>query len=260
MDFNLKLNSKTKRILIIFFCIILLFGAWLFRWKQITTKTVKGVKQVYLTDRWTGQKWIKSIGVSNKGKLYDGDMIPYLSEEEIKARGKEILSGEMGIERKKYLQAKMDEAIANKEKVSTGHTQYVRLYEKYEEEYKTKYFEPLLPPKENVYERASKQLELLADGYDLAKADYISSKIPEKLKEDCEAWRKYDDLERKYWNQIRNIDSWANKEAEKILKAEAYSTKKIATYVWLSLLGIVFFVAGIQGFIYRKKAHTEKLN
>ena len=37
-------------------------------------------------------------------------------------------------------------------------------------------------------------------------------------------------LERKYWHQLHNIQSWADKEAEKTLKAEAYSTKKTATY------------------------------
>lgn len=260
MAFGLKLNSKTKRIIAISFCLILLFGAWFFRWKQVASKTVEGVKKVYLTDRWTGQKWIKSTGVSDEGKLYDGVMTLYISKEKINAKGKEILSGAIGKERKKYLQGKMDEAIANKEEVSKGHTQYVRLYEQYEEGYNAKFIEPLLPPEEYVYERALKKIELLVDSRVPEKSDYISSRIPEKLKEDNDAWKTYDDLERKNWHQIHNIGSWANNEAEKQLKAEAYLTKKIATYIWFSLLGIVSLVVGILTLVHRKRTHTDVMS
>lgn len=72
MAFDIKVNPKIKIILVISFCLILLFGTWFFRWKQVAAKTVNGVKKIYLTDQWTGQNWIKSIGVSHEGKLYDG--------------------------------------------------------------------------------------------------------------------------------------------------------------------------------------------
>ena len=212
------------------------------------SRGVKGVKKAYLTDRWTGQKWIKSTGVSEEGVLYDGAMTPYISKDKISAKGKEILPGPIGKERKRYL-----------EKVSEGHAKYEKLYKQYEEEYNAKFIEPLLPPKERVYERALKELELLGDR-GLDQADYIKSRIPENIKEDYEAWRKYDDLERKYWHQLHNIQSWADKEAEKTLKAEAYSTKKTATYLWFFLLGIVFVVAGVLAVSDRKRTSADVIS
>jgi hypothetical protein len=45
--------------------LIILFGAWHYRWDETASKTVNNVIQKYKVDRWTGQMWLVTYRGSN---------------------------------------------------------------------------------------------------------------------------------------------------------------------------------------------------
>ncbi|HHX94317.1 MAG TPA: hypothetical protein GX691_00625 [Clostridia bacterium] len=250
MRLSLKPNSRIKRILVVTFCLILLFSAWFFRWEEVATKTVEGARVTYETDRWTGRTWIKLHGVTNSGKLVEGTETPYISPDELKPIVAEIIAGPLGEKRKQYLQNKKKEIIEKENQVKKGHTQYVQLYEKYEQEFYTSVIHSL---------PFSMQDPLYEINIATEKQSYIWGKIPKKIHEDNRAWKSYKNQLTKIDNQINDMSDWATTEAEKIIKAKAYTTRKIATGLWFFLLVLILLGTSISGFLCRKKSHSEPI-
>lgn len=65
-----------KKIWIVFLVAALVFAVlWFFRWDIKEMPVYKGSQIIYLTDRWTGQQWVKYYGKHN-GKDYAGEEYP----------------------------------------------------------------------------------------------------------------------------------------------------------------------------------------
>lgn len=65
-----------KRIWMAFLVAALVLSvAWFFRWDRKEMPVYRGSQIIYLTDRWTGQQWIKYYGKHN-GREYAGEEYP----------------------------------------------------------------------------------------------------------------------------------------------------------------------------------------
>ena len=122
-----------------------------------------------------------------------------------------------------------------KQEVSKNYTKYVQLYEQYWEEY-----DILFPPQNSKSDWFSNR--------DLERDSYIKGKIPEQVVKDCKAWRSYNNQIKNINYQIKDMSVWAKEEAVKILRAEAYSTRKIVSYIWISLIIAMLLRVGVSSF------------
>ena len=72
--------------------LVLLIGAWLFRWDYKMTQTVDGSKIVHKIDRWTGNHWYELYGWFRSGynwEMYSGKEVACLKNGEV-AQGKQF--------------------------------------------------------------------------------------------------------------------------------------------------------------------------
>jgi len=212
---------------------VLLLGAWFFRWEKGPTQTINGDKIVHLRDRWLGQSWVLFYGRFGEDFL-SGEEVPYIKDSSVKERAEVVLKGPVGLKKRNELEKRLSEAQAEKETHSKGHTEYVRRWEALEVEYRRKYPQP-------------EGLEGLIS-WDLEKNDWIRSRLPAELIQECNAWRRADRRISEIEGQIRKLPQWAKEQAKKQLTAEAYRNRNIATGVWVSLVALSF-VTGVVLFV-----------
>lgn len=118
---------RAKWIFPLVVCILLLL-ALTFRWEQGPTQTNKDLKIIYTLDRWTGQTWIKTYGISN-GIILGGEMEPITAQKSIDERKMQHLSSSEAIQYKEDLNKKIQEYEKEKDLHTVGYNECRRLVE-----------------------------------------------------------------------------------------------------------------------------------
>lgn len=231
--------------------LILLITLGIFRWDKGPSQSFEGsIKIQYLTDRWTGQQWLKLYGslpdawsndsndsIANilkqtiinpySAMSFAGNMYPHFSPNSIAKKVKTILAGNKGIAKRQQLEEELQTANNAKTIHAEGHTEYLRL----EKTIRNK--EYLTPSTSDILYTWKTRLER---NQEMAKA--IAKEMPQQIVYERNAWI-YENLKiKQIHGEINDLPAWSDNEAKKELTSKAQRTKNVATIIWVVLIAI----------------------
>lgn len=238
---KISVNIRLAWIIPVIVCLLLL-AAWPFRWEKGPTQSFSGAKIVHLKDRWVEQRWIALYGNFDDG-FYSGEARPHFSKNEIMSRAKKVLLEPEGLKKKALIETQLQDAKKKKAELTNGHNQYIELKKLLEARFALQHPKPRPVPTYRTYNSAYEEAlaEMEAWGDELAEENewlaarnkYVKSKIPAGLYGQYWAWQDQGELISKLNKDLKSLQAWAKKEAEKKLSNEAYRNRNLATNIWI---------------------------
>lgn len=174
------------------------------------------------------QKVLHGVNVNpNKPSGFTGVMYPYFTNEQIKVKSKEIISGPKGTNKKRSLQKALQEAQHEKASYNEYHLQYLAVYKS------------LRSDRSLLKESGALAQLALKDNLQMNVPDYVViPHIPQDIASNNDLWKKADRHVNSIENQISQIEYWSMREAKKELTQKSELTRNLATIIWVALLAI----------------------
>jgi hypothetical protein len=246
------IKHKVKILFIII--IILLLGAYCFRWTQLRTQKIENVDIIILKDKWTGQTWTRTYGYKD-GLFHRGELEPSPAEWEIDATKEKLLSSSEYSSSIKVLedsiadkQQQIDALEIVKRNNLSGHNDYVS----YATANKDKYVS-------NIRNSSSKSLLSLIEAdrvgigldWDTTNRYHeLEAGIPDDIITAHQNWSKakleQPQIEKSIPELISNFNNLAREDARSKVMYNAWLKKNIATGVWAGALVLVFIGLGFS--------------